>query len=68
MPERIGAGQHGQAEGQGHADETDAQRIAVATEVGREHRAAATAQHQPERAEELGHEFLSKIHAAPRGS
>jgi hypothetical protein len=68
VPERIGAGQHGQAEGQGHADETDAEWIAVAPELRRQHCAAAATKHQPERAEELGHEFLPKIHAAPRGS
>ena len=37
---------------------------AVAHEVGGQHGTTAAAKHQPERAEELGDEFFSKIHAA----
>ena len=52
-PERVGARQDGQAEGERHADEPDAQ--------GRkrrgQHRAAASAENEPERSEELAGEL-----------
>jgi len=62
VPERIRAGQHGQAERQRHAMETDPQWIAVTAELGRQHRAAAAAQHQPEGAEELGRQSFPHAH------
>ncbi len=62
MAERIGAGHHGQAKGQGDAEEPDTQRIAVATELGGQHRAATAAQHQPERAEEFGGQAFTHAH------
>ncbi|MNI89314.1 hypothetical protein D3C73_1467030 [compost metagenome] len=62
MAERVGAGHHGQAEGQRHAEETDTQRIAVATEFGGQHGTATATQNQPERAEELGGQAFTHAH------
>ena len=50
MADRIGHGQHGQAEGERDAEKAD-------PEIGKpggEHGSAAPAEHQPERSEELG--------------
>jgi len=54
VAQRIGAGEHGQAEGERDAEQADAQRVAVPTEVRGQHRAAAASEDEPERAEELG--------------
>ena len=62
MAERIGAGHHGQAEGERHAEEADTQRIAVTTELGGQHRTATATQNQPERAEEFGGQALTHAH------
>ncbi len=62
MAERIGAGHHGQAEGERHAEEPDAQRIAVTAELGGQHRTAAATQNQPERAEEFGGQAFTHAH------
>ncbi len=59
--ERVGAGQHRQAERERHADEADAE----FRERGRQHRAAAAAEHQPERAEQLGGEFRCHVLSSP---
>ncbi len=53
----VGHRQHGQAEGQGHAEEADPD----LGESRGEHGAAAAAEHQPERADCLGHVFL-RVH------
>src|SRR3546814_1104027 len=55
MPERIHAGQHGQAEGQCHAHVADAELVSVGPDhVRGQYRRSAASQYQPERAEKLG--------------
>ncbi|CDN24598.1 hypothetical protein BN934_02858 [Lacticaseibacillus rhamnosus] len=67
VPERVGAGQHGQAEGQRDAQKADPQRIAIAAERGGQHGAATPTQYQPERAQELGGQTFAHAHRrAPR--
>ena len=53
MADGEGHGQHGQAEGQRHAEQADAD----FGEGGGQHGAAATAEHQPERADEFRNEL-----------
>jgi hypothetical protein len=58
MADRVSHGEHGEAERQRHADETDAE-----LRKGRgEHRAAASAENQPERAEKFGDSTLYDGH------
>ena len=56
VSERVGTAEHGEAEREGHTQEPDTQReprVTVGEEVGSQHRASATPQHQPECAQEL---------------
>src|SRR5690606_36098301 len=55
-PERIGTRDDRETERKSHADEADAETgsVAARTEVGGEERGADAAEHQQERAEELG--------------
>ena len=59
----VGHGHHGEAEGERNADEADAEVDGGVTdrtgEVRREDRAAAATEDEPERAEDLGEEFVS---------
>ena len=60
----VGHGQHGEAEGERDADEADAEvRGPPRQEARREHGAAAAAEDEPERADELGDEFV--FHGGP---
>ena len=64
MADGEGHGQHGQAEGERHADKSDTQ----LRESRGQHRRAAAAQHQPCRADELGcqfahHDLVPTLHA-----
>src|SRR5438046_3111979 len=58
MPNGIGHCQHRQAEGEGNADESDAE----VGEAGREHRRTTTRKHQPECSKELGRDTPRHIH------
>ena len=61
MADRVGHGQHGQAEGQRHADEADA-------ELGKgrgQHGRAAAAENQPGRADEFGRKLARHCIALP---
>jgi hypothetical protein len=58
VADRIGHGQHGEPESQGDTDEADPD----VRERGGEDGATATAEDQPESAEKLGAELLSKGH------
>ena len=58
--DRVGHGEHGEAEGERHAGEADAE----LGEARGEHGAAAAAEHEPEGAERLGGEFVD--HCRPR--
>lgn len=57
--ERVGAGQHGEAESERDARPADANReIGVGDCGGCQHSGAATAEHEPEGTEKLGPETL----------
>src|SRR5829696_6502117 len=61
MAYRIGHSEHRQAEGQRHAEESDAH----LREACRDHCAAAACEGEPEGSDGLG-KALTKVHAAPR--
>jgi hypothetical protein len=61
MAERVGPGQDREAEGERHTQQADAQRIALTTEIGGQHGAAAAAEHEPEGAEQLGSQSLDHV-------
>jgi hypothetical protein len=50
MPDRLGHGQDGEAEGEGHTEQADTDH----GEGGGQHGAAATTEDEPKRTEELG--------------
>jgi hypothetical protein len=66
VAEGVGAGDHRQAEGERHADEADAQ-VRLGHEVGGQHCAATAAEHEPERAEELGDGLAGKLREHGQG-
>ena len=63
VPEGVRRAQHGEAEGEAHADEADAQ-VRPRREVGGQHRRATPGEHEPERAEQLRTK-LAGVHVSP---
>jgi hypothetical protein len=63
--QRVGAGQDGEPEGQCHTEEADPCTGVLDEEDAGQHRAAAAAEHEPQRAQHLRDRLALQVHRSP---